>query len=78
VSLIVKRLEQRVRFVDQLLDAVGGRILTAAGRDETQRSVRKSGAQSGHTYSEANPKKYSREMALFAFLGAVGLWRLVR
>jgi hypothetical protein len=40
MSLLVKRLEQRVRFVDQLLNALAGRILTARTRGETDGRIR--------------------------------------
>ena len=57
VSLLVKRLEQRVRLVDQLLNALRRRIFVASSRSDAQRYVRKRGAESGDSDSEADPEE---------------------
>jgi hypothetical protein len=71
--LLVKRLEQRVRFVDQLLNAMSRRILAPFRRSDPQGDIRDRRAQRGDANSEPNPKKRAREATLFVVLEAVGL-----
>ena len=80
VSLVVKRLEQRVRFVDELLNALRRWIFAPLRGSYSKRNVGERRAKRGDPDAEADPKEHPREPPLFAVLKTFGLeswvWRL--
>src|SRR5579862_1869266 len=72
VSLFVKRLEQRVRFVDQLLDALARRIVgrTARAQDGTDDGKRERRAESGYTDADTDPNQRTRRVSIVVMFAA--------
>ena len=71
VSLFVKRLEQRVSLVDQLLNAVRCGILAALRRGDAQRDVRERRADGGDADPKTHPKERARKPRHFMLIEAV-------
>jgi hypothetical protein len=59
--LLVKRLEQRIRFVDQILNPLRRRVLSPVARENPERNVRKGCTERNGADSDADPKERARE-----------------
>ena len=72
MPLVVKRLKQRVRLIDQLLDSLARWILKPIGRrGDTHGNVGERRTESRDADSQTNPKERTREAPILSVGGLV-------
>jgi hypothetical protein len=77
VSLVVKRLQQRICLVDQVLNALRRRIFTSLRGGDPQRKDGERRAERGDADAETDPKEHACEPALFAVVKTFGIGAVI-